>query len=146
MIRDLLAEMVPTADQATPVFRALVGQTPGGAITCPYCQRAVEYDRDGQSLVVSTRKPLRYSRAKMELRARDYGSQKNPPDPAMTPEQWIAEEKRMPGQGYVYVEDGTMKLTHDELEFLSAWAREVGACLLPSCRPTASNLPTVSGG
>jgi hypothetical protein len=45
----------------------------------------------------------------MELRATDYGSQKNPQDPAMTPAQWIAEEKLMPGalQGYIYVEDGT---------------------------------------
>jgi hypothetical protein len=45
---------------------------------------------------------------KMELRARDYGSQKNPLNPAMAPEQWITEEKLMPGalQGYVYVEDG----------------------------------------
>jgi hypothetical protein len=43
----------------------------------------------------------------MELRARDYGSQKNPPDSAMTPEAWVAEEKLMPGalQGYQYVED-----------------------------------------
>jgi hypothetical protein len=100
--------MVPNADQATPEFRALVGQTPGGAITCPYCQRAVEYDRDNQSLVVSVQTPLRYSRSKMELRAKDYGSQKVPPDPAMTPEQWIAEEKLMPGalHGYIYVEDG----------------------------------------
>jgi len=107
-IRDLLAEMVPNADQATPEFGAVVGQTPGGAITCPYCQRAVEYDIDGQSLKVSARRPLRYSRVKMTLRARDYGSQKTPPDPAMTPEQWVAEEKLMPGalQGYTYVEDG----------------------------------------
>ena len=31
-----------------------------------------------------------------------------PPDPAMTPEQWVAEEKLMPGalRGYSYVEDG----------------------------------------
>jgi hypothetical protein len=44
----------------------------------------------------------------MELRATDYGSQKNPPDLTMTPEQWVAEEKLMPGalQGYRYVEDG----------------------------------------
>jgi hypothetical protein len=100
--------MVPDADQATPEFRAVVGQAPSGAITCPYCQRAVEYDRDGQSLVVSAQAPLRYSRAKMELRARDYGSQKSPPDLAMTPEQWVAEEKLMPGalRGYIYAEDG----------------------------------------
>jgi len=103
----LLAEMVPNTDQTRPEFRAIVGQTPGGAITCPYCQRSIEYNSDGRSLVVSTRIPLRYSRAKMELRARDYGDQKNPPDPAMTPEQWAAEEKLMPGalQGYRYVED-----------------------------------------
>ena len=108
MIRDLLAEMVPNADQAGPEFRAVVGQTPGGAITCPYCQRAVEYDGNGRSLVISARTPLRYSRAKMELRARDYGSQKSPPDPVMTPERWVAEEKLMPGalRGYTYVEDG----------------------------------------
>jgi hypothetical protein len=100
--------MVPNAEQAKPEFRALFGQVPGGAITCPYCQRAVEYDKDGQSLVVSSQTPLRYSRTKMELRARDYGSQKSPPDLAMTPEQWVAEEKLMPGalQGYNYVEDG----------------------------------------
>lgn len=106
-IRDLLAEMVSNADQSTPEFRALVGQTAGGSITCPYCQRAVEYDKDGQSLVISQRTPFRYSRVKMELRASDYGSQKNPPDLTMTPEQWVAEEKLMPGalQGYVYVED-----------------------------------------
>jgi hypothetical protein len=99
--------MVPNVDQAKPEFRAVIGQTPGGAITCPYCQRAVEYDMHGQSLVVSA--PLRYSKTKMEVRARDYGSQKNPPDLAMTPEQWVAEEKLMPGalQGYTYVEDST---------------------------------------
>jgi hypothetical protein len=106
-ILDLLAEMVANVDQATPEFRAIIGQTPGGAITCPYCQQSVEYDTDGQSLVVSARTPLRYSRSKMTLRALDYGSQKSPPDLAMTPEQWAAEEKLMPGalQGYIYVED-----------------------------------------
>jgi hypothetical protein len=108
-IRDLLAEMVPNTDHARPEFKALLGQTPGGAITCPYCQRAVEYDMDGRSLLPSTRVPLRYSRTKMERRAKDYGGQKSPPDTAMTPEQWVAEEKLMPGalHGYRYVEDGT---------------------------------------
>jgi hypothetical protein len=45
----------------------------------------------------------------MELRARDYGNQKNPPEPGMTPEHWVAEEKLMPGalQAYQYVEDST---------------------------------------
>jgi surfactin synthase thioesterase subunit len=107
MIRDLLAEMLPSANQTTPEFRALIGQTPGGAITCPYCQRAVEYDLDGRSLVVSARVPLRYERAKMYLRSGDYVSQKSPPDQEMTPEQWVAEEKLMPGalQGYLYAED-----------------------------------------
>lgn len=109
MIRDLLAEMVPNSDQAMPEFQALIRQTPGGAVTCPYCQGAVEYDSDGQSLIVSSRAPLRCSRIKMELRASDYGSQKNPPDLSMTPEQWVAEEKLMSGalHGYVYVEDRT---------------------------------------
>jgi hypothetical protein len=67
----------------------------------------VEYQADGQTLVVSSMPPLRYSRQEMESRASDYGSQKNPPEPAMTPEQWIAEEKLMPGalRGYKYVED-----------------------------------------
>jgi hypothetical protein len=43
----------------------------------------------------------------MELRAKDYGNQKSPPNAEMTPEQWIAEEKLMPGalHGYKYVED-----------------------------------------
>jgi hypothetical protein len=101
--------MVPNADQGRPEFKAILGQTPGGAITCPYCQQPVEYDTDGKSLVPSTRVPFRYSRTKMERRARDYGSHKSPPDMALTPEQWVAEEKLMPGalRGYQYVEDGT---------------------------------------
>jgi hypothetical protein len=100
--------MVPDLDQTNPEFKALVGQSPGGAITCPYCQRAVEYSADGTALVVSSRTPFRYSRVKMELRAKDYGGQKNPLNPAMTLEQWVAEEKLMSGalQGYPYIEDG----------------------------------------
>lgn len=107
-IRDLLTEMVPNADQGRAEFKALLGQTPGGAITCPYCQLAVEYDTDGKSLVSSTRVPLRYSRIKMERRATDYGNHKSPPDMAMTPAEWVAEDKLMPGalHGYRYVEDG----------------------------------------
>ena len=74
-----------------------------------YCQEAVEYDTDGKSLVPSALVAFRYSRTKMERRARDYGNHKSPPDMAMTPEQRVAEEKLMPGalHGYQYVEDGT---------------------------------------
>jgi len=99
--------MVPNADQIKPEFLAVVGQKPGGAITCPFCQGAVEYEASGQTLVVSARMPLRYSRAKMEARAKDYGNQKQPPVPDLTPEEWVAEEKLMPGalQGYHYAED-----------------------------------------
>lgn len=106
-ITDLLVEMLPDRDRTTPEFRALLGQMPGGAIACPYCQNAIEYQAGGTTLAISPRTPLRYSRAKMEMRAADYGSQKTPPDPAITPEQWIAEEKLMPGalQGYRYDED-----------------------------------------
>ncbi len=106
-IRDLLAEMVPGKDQASAEFKAVVGQQPGGAITCPFCQGALEYEADGKTLVPSQRTPLRYSRGKMEGRATDYGSQKNPPNPQMTSEEWIAEDKLMPGalQGYTYAED-----------------------------------------
>jgi hypothetical protein len=45
----------------------------------------------------------------MQSRAKDYGNQKNPPEAAMTSEQWISEEKLMPGAlpGYVYAEDVT---------------------------------------
>jgi len=43
----------------------------------------------------------------MEARAKDYGNQKQPPVPDLTPEEWVAEEKLMPGalQGYHYAED-----------------------------------------
>ncbi len=72
-----------------------------------YCQGAVEYEADGKTLARSARPPLRYSRSKMEARAQDYGSQKTLPEPDMTPEDWIAEEKLMPGalRGYRYTED-----------------------------------------
>src|SRR5437660_130559 len=79
-IRDLLAEMVPDNEQSSAEFKAVVGQQPGGAITCPFCQGAVEYEADGKTLVASQRTPLRYSRTKMERRAKDYGSQENPPN------------------------------------------------------------------
>jgi len=99
--------MVPNVDQARPEFKALINQSPGGAITCPYCQGAVEYKSDGETLTVSARAPFRYSKVKMYLRAEDYGNQKSPPVSGMTPEQWIAEEKLMPNslQGYWYAED-----------------------------------------
>jgi hypothetical protein len=107
LIKDLLAELVPNEEQAKPEFKAVVMQTPGGAITCPYCQRPVEYQSDGKTLSVSTLRPFRFSRTKTEARARDYGSLKGPPVPDMTPEEWIAEEKLMLGalHGYRYAED-----------------------------------------
>src|SRR5689334_21486012 len=105
-ITDLLSEMVPDDDQDTPDYQALVGRKPGGAITCPYCQGAVEYDPNGEDLVASRRTPLRYSRAKTEARAKQYGQVfLNKPD--ATPEEWLADDKGMPGAlgGYRYAED-----------------------------------------
>jgi hypothetical protein len=105
-ITDLLAEMVPDSDQATPDYRALNARKPGGAITCPYCQEAVEYDPNGEDLVRSTRTPLRYSRAKTENRARNYGKAfLNKTD--TSPEEWVADDKGMSGalRGYRYAED-----------------------------------------
>src|SRR5579864_7866775 len=58
-IRDLLAEMVCDVDQTKPDFKALLAQTPGGAITCPYCEEAVEYEIDGCWLRRSGNNPCR---------------------------------------------------------------------------------------
>lgn len=108
-ITDLLVEMVPDPERSTPDFKAILRREPGGAITCPFCQGAVEFNVDGTALVAASRTPLRYSRAKTEIRAMDYGAQLNPPQPTMTPEDWIAQDKVMPGalHGYVYAEDGS---------------------------------------
>jgi len=98
--------MVPDADQNTPDYRAITARQPGGAITCPYCQGAVEYDSNGEALVASRRTPLRYSQAKTEDRAKKYGQVFfNKPD--TTAEEWIADDKGMLGalQGYRYAED-----------------------------------------
>src|SRR5437773_938888 len=57
-ITDLLLEMVPDADQATADYRAVSYRQPGGAVTCPYCQRAVEYHPNGEDLVQSNRVSL----------------------------------------------------------------------------------------
>lgn len=106
IITDLLIEMVSDADQATPHYRALNGRSPGGAITCPYCQGAVEYDPNGEDLVVASRTPLHYSREKTEDRARKYGQVfLNKAD--ATPEEWISDDKGMAGalRGYKYAED-----------------------------------------
>src|SRR5262245_36293884 len=104
-IRDLLSEMTPDEARALPGFRDLLHHEPGVAITCPYCQGSVEF-LDG-NLARSAKVPLRYSRAKVEKRAKDYGSSLNSPKSNMTPEEWIEEEKLMPGalQGYIYAED-----------------------------------------
>jgi len=105
-ITDLLSEMVPDPDQATPDYKTLNNRQPGGAIACPYCQEAVEYDRNGQDLVASSRPPLRSSRAKTEDRARKYG-QVFLSKPDATPEEWLADDKGMDGalRGYRYAED-----------------------------------------
>jgi hypothetical protein len=75
--------------------------------SCPYsdCSRPI---RDLLAEMVPNAYQ-RHSRSKMERRAKDYGSQKNPPDATMAPEQWVAEEKLMAGAlcGHQYVEDGT---------------------------------------
>jgi hypothetical protein len=98
--------MVPDSDQATPDYKAHNSRKPGGAITCPYCQGAVEYDPNGEDLLKSSRTPLRYPRAKTEDRAKKYGQVfLNKTD--TTPEEWVADDKGMPGalQGYRYAED-----------------------------------------
>jgi hypothetical protein len=106
IITDLLVEMVPDDDQTTADYRAINNRQPGGAVTCPYCQSAVEYHPNGDDLVQSSRVPLRYSRPKTEARARRYGqvflNQAN-----TTPEEWVAHDKGMSGAlgGYRYAED-----------------------------------------
>lgn len=105
-ITDLLMEMVPDSDQSTPDYKAIVDREPGGAVTCAFCQGAVEYDSNGEDLLPSSRAPLRYSRTKTEERARRYGQVfLNKSD--ATPEEWIADDKGMSGalSGYRYAED-----------------------------------------
>jgi hypothetical protein len=106
VITDLLIEMVPDGDQASADYAAIHQRRPGGAVTCPYCQNAVEYDANGEDLVRSTRTPLRYSRPKTEGRARSYG-QVFLVNADASPEEWIADDKGMAGalRGYRYAED-----------------------------------------
>lgn len=104
-LTDLLAEMVEPTRKGSAEQKALINTQPGGAITCPYCQSAIEYNATG-SLVVSSLVPLRYSRPLIEKRAIDFGQHflgRN-----LTPEEWIEVDKAMPGalQGYRYAEDG----------------------------------------
>jgi hypothetical protein len=81
-------------------------EKPGGGITCPYCQSSVAYN-ESRALVKTTAEPLRYSRVKMEMRAQAFGETLNPPNPNLTPEEWIAKDKLMPGalHNYRYAED-----------------------------------------
>ena len=105
-ITDLLMEMVPASDQATLAYKAIVDRKPGGSVTCPYCQGAVAYAANGDDLVQSWEKPLRYSRPKTEERARRYGQVfLNKRD--ATPEEWMAHDKGMDGafREYRYAED-----------------------------------------
>jgi hypothetical protein len=105
-ITDLLLEMVPDAGQSSAEYRAIINRQPGGAITCAYCQRAIEYAANGEDLVQSDQDPLRYSRPKCEDRARRYGQVfLNKSD--ASPQEWLAHDKAMPGAlgGYRYAED-----------------------------------------
>ncbi|HYT94948.1 MAG TPA: hypothetical protein VEL76_39895 [Gemmataceae bacterium] len=104
-ITDLLAEMVDPSRKGSPEQKALIGLRPGGAITCPYCQGAIEYSAAGE-LVQSTRTPLRYSRSLIEQRTQDYGDHFHG-NPHLTPEEWIELDKAMPGalKAYRYAED-----------------------------------------
>jgi hypothetical protein len=105
IITDLLSEMVPDSDQMSADFKALVDRKPGGAITCPYCQGAVEYADNGDDLVVSQRVPLRYSRGKVEARAAEFA--KLFPGTDASPQAWISSDKGMAGAlaKYRYAED-----------------------------------------
>jgi hypothetical protein len=106
IITDLLIEMVPDTDQGTADYKAINDRKPGGAVTCPYCQEAIEYDSNGEDLVRSNRIPLRYSRTKTEDRAKSDGqvflNKSN-----TTPEEWVEHDKGMLGafHGYKYAED-----------------------------------------
>jgi hypothetical protein len=103
-ITDLLLELVPDAQQTSGDYRAIMLRRAGGAVTCPYCEQAVEYDPNGQDLVKSTR--MRYSRVKTTDRARNYGRVfLNQAD--TTAEEWVAHDKGMPGalRDYRYAED-----------------------------------------
>jgi hypothetical protein len=106
IITDLLLEMIPDADQTTLDYKAINDRKPGGAITCAYCQEAVEYDLNGDDLARSSRKPLRYSRAKTEGRAKSYG-QAFLNQSHTIPEEWAEHDKGMPGafRGYHFAED-----------------------------------------
>jgi hypothetical protein len=99
-------ELVPDSDQTTSEYKALCNRGPGGAVACPYCQGAVEYDANGIDLVQSVLAPLRCSRAKTEERARRYGQVFLNRNDA-TPEEWADHDKGMPGafRGYRYAED-----------------------------------------
>ncbi len=105
-IPDLLLEMTPDAASAMPEYKAINDRKPGGAITCPYCQEAIEYDQNGEDLVRSVRIPLRYSRAKTESRAASFG-QIFLNKPNATPAEWAEHDKGMAGafRDYRYAED-----------------------------------------
>jgi hypothetical protein len=98
--------MVRDVDQGSADYKAINDRKPGGAIPCPYCQEAVEYDPNGKDLVRSRRIPLRYSRPKTEDRAKRYG-QVFLNQPNATPAEWVDHDKGMAGafRGYKYAED-----------------------------------------
>jgi hypothetical protein len=106
VITDLTMEMVPDADQTSAAYVAINSRAPGGAVTCAYCEGAIEYHANGEDMVQSATRPLRYSRRKTEERAKQYGQVfLNKPD--ATPEEWLADDKGMHGalRGYRYAED-----------------------------------------
>jgi hypothetical protein len=105
LITDLLAEMIEPAKKGSIEQKAIIGVRPGGAITCPYCEGAIEHSTAGE-LMLSNLVPLRYSRLLIEQRARDFGTQFYG-NPNLTVGEWIELDKGMPGalRGYRFAED-----------------------------------------
>ena len=142
-ITDLLLEMVPDAQQGSAEYRAINDRQPGGAITCAYCQGAVEYAANGEDLVQSIREPLRYSRPKCEDRAwrkaQVFLNQQDtdPEHGWRTTRAWPARCTATDMRRIL-----RMRFRAEELEFLSAWAREERAVepyILPAHRLQAAH-------
>jgi hypothetical protein len=120
--------MVPNPNRATPDFKAVLGQMPGSAITCPYCQGAVEYQEDGETLAISGKGAAallasKNGNASHRLRKSNEPTSRSRDD-ARTMDCGGEADARC--AAWVCLRGGcdAMKLTPSELEFLAAWARE----------------------
>jgi hypothetical protein len=66
---DALLECLPAGKKQSEAYRSLFNKQPGAALACPYCDRLIGFDDEGEPCIPQQGWPVfRYGRAELELK------------------------------------------------------------------------------